>query len=101
VRLVRDPENHVDPNAIRAEVQGVLVGHLRRHLAAQIDPALDAARIREFHVPGLLRGGSTSAPHVGCHVWLDRCLTDDGPVIELPREDEWQAPWPLNAWERP
>jgi hypothetical protein len=101
VRLLREPGNPHDANAIRAEVSGARLGYLRRHLAAQVTPALDGAGLREFWVPGLLRGGSTSATHVGCHVWLDRSINDDGVEIKLPEHDEWIVPWPINAWERP
>jgi hypothetical protein len=101
VRLVREPRNEYDANAIRAEVAGTRIGYLRRHLAAQLAPGIDRARMTEFHVAGLLRGGSTRTPNVGCHVWLDRSVTDDGPAITLPQEDEWTVPWPINDWERP
>ena len=101
VQLVREPQNPYDANAIRADVSGSCVGYLRRHLAAQIAPALDQAGCSEFPVPGLLRGGSTGARNVGCHVWLNRSTAANGPVIELPRKDEWLAPWPINEWERP
>jgi hypothetical protein len=101
VRLVREPTNSYDANAIRADVSGACIGYLRRHLAAQLAPVLDRAKCSEFTVPGLLRGGSTAARNVGCHVWLDRSMTVNGPSLTLPREDEWIVPWPVNAWERP
>lgn len=99
VRLVREPRNPYDSNAIRAEVGGTCIGYLRRHLAGQIAPALDRSRVREFEVAGLLRGGSTSAPNVGCHIWLDRAMCSRV-AITLPPDDEWTVPWPLSGRER-
>jgi len=104
VRCEREPNNRYDSNAIRAIVNGHHVGYLRRHLAAQLAPALDRGRCPVFVVPGLLRGGSTSAPNVGCHVWLGRPLEPDGLVFTLPSGDEdleYLVPWPVNEWERP
>lgn len=40
VTLIRDPANPYD--GFRAEVEGRHVGHLARHLAAQLAPPLDA-----------------------------------------------------------
>jgi hypothetical protein len=94
VELIREPANPYDPNAIRAEVRGLRIGYLRRHLAEQIAPPLDRARVPSFAVCGLIRGGSTTAPNLGCHVWLDRRVSP-GPAIELPASDpEWEVPWP-------
>jgi hypothetical protein len=102
VRFVREPDNAYDRNAIRAEVMGHRVGYLRRHLAEQLAPALDRGRCTDFEVPGLLRGGSTRARNVGCHVWLNRCLRPRGLNIELPPEEpEWRVSWPIHDWERP
>ena len=97
VVVIREPRNRYDPNAFRAEVDGRCVGYLRRHLAAQLAPLLDEAGCSTVTVAGLLRGGSTHAPHLGCHVWLARRLTpgpevsfadDDHVVAWPPREDE-------------
>lgn len=102
VTFEREPRNRYDANATRALVERRHIGYLRRHLAAQIAPALDGARCRSFTAPGLLRGGSTGAPHVGCHVWLGRCSSPSGLVIELPVTDaEWSVPWPVHDRERP
>jgi HIRAN domain len=92
VTFVRDPRNAYDGNAFRAEVEGRLVGYLRRQLAEQLAPALDKARCRSFGVAGVIRGGSTRAPNLGCHVWLARRLTP-GPAIEFDG-DEWEVSWP-------
>ncbi len=92
VEFVREPRNPYDGNAFRAEVGGYLVGHLRRHLAAQLASPLDSAGCSRFTVAGVVRGGSTSAPNLGVHVWLGRRLSP-GPVIEI-ADDAHEVPWP-------
>ncbi len=92
VVVVRDPDNRYDANAFRVEVRGKCVGYLRRHLAEQLAPPLDGAGCRSFSVAGLLRGGSRSAPNIGCHVWLGRRLTP-GPEISFDNDDH-EVPWP-------
>lgn len=94
VRVLREPQNTYDPNAFRAEIEGRHVGYLRRHVAGQLASPLDTVGCQSFLVPGLLRGGSTRAANLGCHVWLDRRLAP-GPAIELPAADpDWEVPWP-------
>ncbi|HEX8119628.1 MAG TPA: HIRAN domain-containing protein [Solirubrobacteraceae bacterium] len=92
VVIVRERDNRYDRNAFRAEVRGACVGYLRRHLAAVLAPLLDPADCGAFTVAGLLRGGSRSAPNVGCHVWLGRRLTA-GPEITFD-DDEYEVAWP-------
>ena len=48
VRLVREPTNPYDRNAIRAEVEGELVGYLRLQIAEQLAGRLDAAECSSF-----------------------------------------------------
>jgi hypothetical protein len=92
VCFVREPDNEHDRNAFRAEMDGQLIGYLRREAAKQIAPVLDRARCARFTVAGVLRGGSVETPSVGCHVWLTR-RTTPGPAISL-ADDAWIAPWP-------
>jgi hypothetical protein len=98
VMLVREPRNPYDANAIRAEVEGQLVGYLRRQLAAEFATPLDNASCRSFGVAGVIRGGSSSARNLGCHVWLDRRVTP-GPAIDLSNVDEWRVSWPPAEWQ--
>lgn len=51
--LVREPANPYDPNAIRVEVNGVLVGHLARDYALLYQPVL--ARLAELGRPAKCR----------------------------------------------
>jgi hypothetical protein len=90
--IVRDPQNPYDGNALRVEVDGRQVGHIARQLAAQLAPPLDSYGCQSFRVCGILRGGSTSAPHLGVHVWLDRRLTPGPEIIQ--RDDDARVPWP-------
>jgi hypothetical protein len=92
VVLTREPTNPYDPNAIRAEVHGLHVGYLARHLAAQISPALDRAGVASFAVCGVLRGGWQDAQYFGVHVWLDR-RTRPGPSIEQ-MDEAGAVQWP-------
>jgi hypothetical protein len=104
VRCEREPGNRYDANAIRAIVNGQHVGYLRRHLASQLAPPLDRAQCNVFIVPGLLRGGSMTAPHVGCHIWLGRPVEPEGLAFVLPSEAEdreYLVPWPVQHRERP
>jgi hypothetical protein len=81
VNLVREPQNPHDPNAIRAEVNGELVGHLARELAALFAPVLDNAGCTSLFVPGVLRTGPELM--TGVHVWLWRRLSP-GPDLLVP-----------------
>ncbi len=98
VMFIREPTNAYDGNALRAEVGGELVGYLRRALAANLAGPLDQVRCSSFGVAGLIRGGSTTAPNLGCHVWIDRRVTP-GPKIELDMDDEWSVAWPPHGGE--
>src|SRR5215218_7587848 len=101
VRCEREPNNRFDSNAIRVLVEGRLVGRPRRHLAANLSPRLDRLGCSAFVVPGLLRGGSTRAPNVGCHVWLGRVLEPQGLALPMLQHDpEYEVPWPVSPWER-
>ena len=77
--LIRDRFNPADPDTIRVEVEGRLVGRLRRGAAAALAPALDRARCPIVTVCAVVRGGA--APAV--YLWPERRLSD-GPDIALP-----------------
>jgi hypothetical protein len=52
-----EPENQHDPNAVRVELDGETVGHLRRDVARSVGPAFDACGIERAVVAGIIRGG--------------------------------------------
>lgn len=55
VKLVRNPANKYDPNAIEVHVDGIgMVGHLTRPIAARLAPALDAGDTFYAHVEAVL-----------------------------------------------
>lgn len=58
-RLVREPHNPYDRNAVRVEIHGKLVGHLSREEAEEIQPWLKkmARRTRPTYVLACLGGG--------------------------------------------
>lgn len=97
VAFVRESDNEYDANAFRAEVGGLMIGYLRRQYAAQLAGPCDEARCRSFSVCGVLRGGSTTAPDVGVHVWLDHRVTP-GPEISV-EEDLESVSWPPRPTE--
>ena len=72
VRLVREPENPFDPNAIKVTIAGQTVGHIRREVAEILSPQMDAQSLREFSTTGVIRGGYEDAPNIGVHLWFDR-----------------------------
>jgi hypothetical protein len=89
VVLEREPKNAYDPNAVRALVRGVMVGRLAREIAAQVSPAMAAAKAKRLVVPGVVRGGSPRYPSIGVHIWLDRGegevrLLDDSDTVSWP-----------------
>ena len=43
-RLIREPENLHDPNAIRVELAGLFLGYIPRDLARDLAPLMDAGR---------------------------------------------------------
>jgi len=65
--LVREPSNAHDPNAIQVWVNGVMVGHLPRDVAAAWNP-----RIAEIEGTGETAG-------IGAHLWYRWGSEDDGP----------------------
>jgi HIRAN domain len=97
VRFVREPNNPYDANALRAEVNGLLVGYLRRHIAAQAAPALDRFGCVEFSVCGIIRGGQPDAPNIGVHIWLGR-RTTAGPEFNL-LDQAGEVAWPPHDHE--
>jgi len=80
--LCREPNNPVDPYAIRVEVEGEHVGYVAEEIAAQLSPALDKAGCQRFIVAGVIRGGAIDAPSIGFHLWLGRRIVP-GPSIIL------------------
>lgn len=97
VVFVREPTNQYDSNAWRAEVQGQLIGYLRRPLAAQFAAALDPHGLTKVRVCGVIRGGSIDAPNLGVHIWPERRPC---PGPELRQVDEaLSVPWPPSGTE--
>ena len=66
-RLVRDPQNRYDRNAVRVEIHGRLVGHLSREDAEDIKPWLKKLERQQqpAYVLARLGGGRVSDGEVG------------------------------------
>lgn len=92
--LVRDPKNRNDPNAIRVEIDGKLVGHLDRAFAAAASPLLDKARCRSFDVAAIIRGGARRTPSFGVHLWTGRRLCPGPNIAGLDDVEEFEISWP-------
>lgn len=98
VTFCREPHNPHDRNAFRAEVAGQHIGYLARELAAMAAKPLDRARCERFSVAGVVRGGSTSAPALGVHVWERRRLSQ-GPEIQIVGRQLFEVQWPPSEEE--
>jgi hypothetical protein len=91
--LRREPTNAYDPNAIRVEVNGELVGRITKELAVELAPRMDRAGIAMMEVPAVVCGGA-SRMHLGVHLWLTRRITPTPSVgvdaaVLLPYSVSW------------
>lgn len=97
VVVSREPHNPVDKNALRVTVGGLHVGYVAREIAEPLSPGLDKAKVRDFTVPGVVRGGSPDAPSLGIHLSLSRRITS-GPEIaiadDVARSERFRVAWP-------
>jgi hypothetical protein len=60
--LLRDPNNPVDRNAIKVEIQTVQVGYVRHEIAFHLAPIFDSDNARPWEVAAIIRGGSCKRP---------------------------------------
>lgn len=81
-RLIREPTNEHDTNAIRVELDGIHVGYIARDAAEELAPILDRAECPSVDVQGLIRGGFSDPILLGVHLWLRRRLSE-GPDLTL------------------
>ena len=93
VLLEREPRNCDDRNAVRASVRGQVIGYLARTIAAQVSQTMELAGLQQVAVPGIVRGGQLTAPHLGVYVWLDRGaeklhVHDDGGRVSWPPQPD-------------
>ncbi len=93
--LIRDPQNPHDPNAVKVEVDGQLVGFIAKEMASSLGPFMDSVGCPRFGVAGVIRGGSDRAPTFGVHIWPARRITP-GPGILIEDEDAepYEVEWP-------
>lgn len=93
-----EPSNEYDPNAVRVEVMGQLVGYLPRDLAAKVCTAL-SAKGGAVEGSGMIVGGwrdAISEGHFGVRVWLNgRVASELG--IEEPKRRKPLPPLPPPA----
>ena len=93
ITLRREPTNRHDPNAIRAEIDGELVGYVAKGDAQMLAAQLDAAGCAFAVVAGVIRGGGERHhPLPRVMAWPDRRISQ-GPLIEslMSRDGDWQG----------
>jgi hypothetical protein len=89
VVLEREPEHAGDENAVRASVHGKRVGYVARDVAIWLSPAMAEAKSERLVVPGVVRGGRRTSPHLSVLIWLSRSERR-----VLVRDDSGRVPWP-------
>lgn len=98
--LVPDPDNPYDPNAISVQIEGNLVGHLPRDIAAQYLPNLKNLMARcggYVALEGVIVGGGYRDDGPGrLGVWLDHDQRDFGVSTVGRLERSSQAGRPTN-----
>jgi hypothetical protein len=94
LRLIREPENSYDANALRVETGGAHVGYIAKELAAVVSPVFDAAAVVSCRYAGVIVGGFEWQSAHQVYVWLDRRL-GEGPDLEIRPEFVFAIPvWP-------
>ncbi len=83
VLFERERDNRYDPNAWKVTINGTLVGHLAKEIAAMISPPLDRERCQGFLLPGIVRGGWLTHPNYGVFVWGEHRLSA-APALVFP-----------------
>ena len=85
-RLVREPENPHDPNAIRVELAELFLGYIPRDLAKNLAPLMDAGR--SFLALFVNRNESPFHDTVGLTVEIVETPTNLY-AVALKEEDRW------------
>lgn len=99
-RLLREPRNRYDRNAIQVFVGRHMVGYIERRAGSRLARAMDRSRCRSFTCCAVIRGGRLAeADKIGIHLWLDRRVSG-GPAVSVGRHEAWEVPWPPTARER-
>jgi len=98
VTLRCEPSNPHDPNAVRVEVMGQLVGYVARDQAPVVSQGMQRSCGGVLEERGLIVGGwrdRQSEGHYGIRVWLTRRDADRiGLKPSAPPPLETLAPWP-------
>jgi HIRAN domain len=91
-RLVREPENPYDFNAIRVDVDRGQVGFIAKELAVNLAWLMDGVDCPSFRVAGLIRGGYKKKPYLGVMLWTGHRETA---APRIPVKSSWRAThWP-------
>lgn len=87
-RLVREPNNTHDPNAIRVELAGLFLGYIPRDIAEKLAPLMDGGR--SFLALFVCRNESPFHDTVGLTVEIVESPTDLSAAV-LKEEVEWHG----------
>lgn len=91
-RLVREPSNVHDLNAVRVDIQDATVGYVARPIALYLAPMMDDLGCGAFELAALIRGGYSKRQNFGVMLWPTWRLT---PAPRLPLPKRSRAPtWP-------
>lgn len=69
VELILEPTNPYDPNAVRVEVRGLLVGYINGKDAPAVTARLKAVSVDRITLAGMLKGGDVGLKFVGVMIW--------------------------------
>lgn len=75
VELILEPTNQYDPNAVRVEIRGLLVGYINGKDAPAVGSRMRSVGVDRITLAGLLKGGALNMQFVGVLIWPTKRLT--------------------------
>ena len=68
MQFIREPNNQYDPNAIRVECCGSVLGHIKANIAAQLAPKIDSGETIIKGDIAEITGGFAPGITYGCNI---------------------------------
>lgn len=87
VELILEPTNQYDPNAVRVEVRGSLVGYINGKDAPKVTANLKAVGVDRVTLAGILTGGAVDFAPIGVLIWHTKRISAS-PKLPFTREQE-------------